>query len=160
MFFSERFQSDLQLLRFFFFLALFFCFFVREGVMRAHLDAHGHINGRLVFTHIAFEWQARIGLFEKIPGRAGNATETALAVLFAVDGIRMPAGAFGRRIVTTSNRHIAVVEFIDHHPDARAGRVDAAILWTGMICGARDLACTAANSFIKINFDFLDDSLF
>lgn len=128
--------------------------------MRADLHAHGYIDGRIVFAHIAFERQARIGLFEKIPGRAGYAAEAALPVLLAIDRIRVPAGAFGRCVITGADRHIAVVELIDHHADARAGRIDAAILWTGMICGARDLACTAANSFIKINFDFFDDSLF
>ena len=128
--------------------------------MRAHLNTHGHIDGRVVFTHIAFERQARIGLFEKIPGRTGYAAEAALAVLLAVNLIRVPAGAFRRRVITAADRHITIVELIDHHPDTRAGRIDAAILWTGMICGARDLACTAANSFIKVNFDFFDDSFF
>jgi hypothetical protein len=72
----------------------------------------------------------------------------------------MSAGAFGRRIITGADRHIAIVEFIDHHPNARPGRIDAAIFWIGMICGAGDLACTAPDAFIKINFDFFDDSLF
>jgi hypothetical protein len=72
----------------------------------------------------------------------------------------MPAGTFGRRIIAGTDRHITIVELIDHHPNARASRIDTAILWIGMICGAGDLAGTASDTFVKIDFDFFDDSLF
>jgi hypothetical protein len=71
----------------------------------------------------------------------------------------MSAGTFGRRIVTGTYRHITIVELIDDHPDPGAGRICAAIFRSGMICGAGDLACTAPDAFIKINFYFLNDFL-
>jgi hypothetical protein len=72
----------------------------------------------------------------------------------------MPAGTFGRRIITGTYRDIHIIEVIYNHPNTRPGGIRAAIFGLGVKCGAGDLTCTATNTFIKINFYLFNDFLF
>ena len=152
----QRFQPYLHILRLYLFFNFLFPLFVSEGIIDAPLNTQWLFLWRVVFTHVAFERESGIGLFESVPGGAGSPAEVALVVFLPVNHIFVPAHTFGYGILPRVDRKIDVSKWIINHPDTRPRRIIAAISGVSVKSRANHLACPTTIAFGKINLDCLD----
>jgi hypothetical protein len=112
------------------------------------------------FTHIAFERETGVGLFEQVPGWARGPAEGALVIFLAVNDVFIPASAFGDSIFACVDRDIDISQWVTSHPDTRSLRIIAAIFRRSVEGGTDNLAGPTAVAFTDINFNSFYGFLF
>jgi hypothetical protein len=155
-FIRERFQPDLHISRFFPFLHFLFLFFIDQRVVQTPLNAHGPIQGRIGFTHIAFERKSGIGFLENIPGGTGGSAKIAFFVFSSVNDVSVPTHAFSHGMFARVDRKKHIAQGFSNQSDSGSGRIAAAVFRRRMKGGADDFACPAAIAFIHIDFNNFD----